>query len=224
MKLNHLTLNFLGMTCLFLTSCSTHQTPQVNGQSAGNAAPPAASPSAPNLVQYARPMCGTGGDANTFPGAVAPFGMIQWSPDTEAGMREGGYSDRDKRISGFSLDHISGAGCGYGEDFQFMPVLGVEPAPPNGSRTAFATSFSHSNEVAKPGYYGVTLDNGIKVELTTTVRSGFGRFIYPAGKTATMAINAGSAVNGSDASAININPAGQEISGWSIGGHFCGTH
>ena len=80
-----------------------------------------------------------------------------------------------------------------------MPVLGVEPTPPNGSRTAFATSFSHSNEVARPGYYEVTLDNGIKVELTTTVRSGFGRFTYPASGEATMTINAGSKVNGSDA-------------------------
>ena len=224
--MNHknLIVNLLGMTCLFLASCSTHQNLQVNNQSVGNATPPAVSPSAPNLVQYAKPMCGTGGDANTFPGAVAPFGMIQWSPDTETGMREGGYSDRDTRISGFSLDHISGAGCGYGEDFQFMPVLGVEPAPPNGNRTAFATSFSHSNEVAKPGYYGVTLDNGIQVELTTTVRSGFGRFTYPVNGEATMTINAGSKVNGSDASAININPATREVSGWAIGGYFCHCH
>ena len=90
---------------------------QAGGQSIRQGAPSALSPSAPNLVQYAKPMCGTTGDANTFPGAVAPFGMIQWSPDTEAGMREGGYSDRDTRISDFSLDHISGAGCDYGEDF-----------------------------------------------------------------------------------------------------------
>ena len=218
MKLKNLTVNLLGMTCLLLTSCST----QRNLQAGGHVAPSASS--APNLVQYAKPMCGTTGDANTFPGAVTPFGMIQWGPDTEAGMRAGGYSGRDKRISGFSLDHISGAGCNYGEDFQFMPILGPEPTPPNGSRTAFAASFSHTNEIAKPGYYGVTLDNGIKVELTTTVRSGFGRFAYPSGKTATMTINAGSDVNGPNASAININPAAREISGWSIGGYFCSEY
>ena len=69
-----------------------------------------------------------GGKANTFPGAVAPFGMIQWSPDTEAGLRKGGgYSDQDGRISDFSVDHISGAGCGYGEDFAMMPILDAEP-------------------------------------------------------------------------------------------------
>ena len=225
MQITKFTLKLIGFTLLGTTSCSTSHKCCLAGHSSesGHAVQ--------NLVQYAKPMCGTGtvrgtaaGDNNTFPGATAPFGMIQWSPDTEKGLKPGGYADWDKRISGFSLDHISGAGCNYGEDFQFMPLLSAEQTPPNGSRTAFATSFSHSHEVAKPGYYGVTLDNGIKVELTTTVRSGFGRFIYPAGNTATMTINAGSAVNGSDASAININPTGREISGWSIGGHFCGTH
>ncbi|MDE3066685.1 MAG: GH92 family glycosyl hydrolase [Verrucomicrobiota bacterium] len=176
-----------------------------------------------DLVQYAEPMCGTAADNNTFPGAVAPFGMIQWSPDTEAGMRKGGYSDADNRISGFSLDHISGAGCSYGEDFQFMPLLGGKEAPPDGDRTAFAQPFSHSHETAKPGYYAVTFDDGVKVELTTTVRSGFGRFTYPGTEPATMAINAASDVNGSDASGISINPATREISGWSIGGYFCHT-
>ena len=44
----------------------------------------------------------------------------------------------------------------------------------------------------------MTLDNGIKVELTATTRTGFGRFTYPAGKTATLAINAASDVNHSD--------------------------
>jgi predicted alpha-1,2-mannosidase len=174
-----------------------------------------------NLLPYANPMCGTAADANTFPGAVAPFGMIQWSPDTEAGMRPGGYYFDDKRISGFSLEHISGAGCRYGEDFQFMPLLGADQAPPKGDRTAFAAPFSHSHETAKPGYYAVTLDNGIKVELTATTRSGFGRFTYPGEEPATMVINAASDVNDSDASAIDIDPAARAISGWSYGGYFC---
>jgi len=165
-----------------------------------------------DLVQYAKPICGTGafagvpaGDNNTFPGAVTPFGMIQWSPDTGAGTKPAGYAYFNTQISGFSLDHISGAGCADGGNFSFMPIIGAGE-PPNGRRTAFATSFSHTNEVAKPGYYAVTLDNGIEVELTATTRTGFGRFTWPAGKTATLAINAASDVNHSDASDININP------------------
>lgn len=196
------------------------------GLGAGVAAPALAavtsSPSQPrDLLPYARPMCGTGGWANTFPGAVVPFGMVQWSPDTEAGKRKGGYSVLDHRISGFGLDHVNGAGCDYGEDFQFMPLLGTGHASPAGNRTAFATGFTHAHEVAKPGYYSVVLDNGIKTELTTTVRSGFGRFTYPAGQPATMAINAASDVNGSADAAIDIDPAHRAVSGWSAGGYFC---
>jgi putative alpha-1,2-mannosidase len=33
----------------------------------------------------ADPMVGTGGDGHTFPGATAPFGMVQLSPDTDTG-------------------------------------------------------------------------------------------------------------------------------------------
>jgi predicted alpha-1,2-mannosidase len=180
-----------------------------------------------DLVQYASPMSGTGtfpgvpaGDNNLFPGAVAPFGMIQWSPDTGAGTTPGGYKYYDTEISGFSLDHLSGAGCPDGGNFSFMPILGAGE-PPNGSRMAFATTFSHDNEVARPGYYAVTLDNGIKVELTATTRAGFGRFTFPAGKTATLAVNAASDVNHSDDSQIEINPDTHEVTGWSVGGYFC---
>lgn len=184
----------------------------------------------PNLVQYAKPMCGTGtapgvdaGGNNTFPGAVAPFGMIQWSPDTEDGRHICGYGDEDTHISDFSVDHISGAGCPYGGDFAMMPILGDVPATPPADRRAFTQTFSHDNEVAKPGSYTVTLDNGLKVELTTTTRSGFGRFTFPGSEPATMMINAASDINGSLASGINVDPATREIRGMSIGGHFCGS-
>ena len=33
--------------------------------------------------QAVDPFIGTGGDGHTFPGAAAPFGMVQLSPDTD---------------------------------------------------------------------------------------------------------------------------------------------
>jgi predicted alpha-1,2-mannosidase len=182
---------------------------------------PARKISAKNLIQYVNPLCGTGGNANVFPGAVAPFGTIQWSPDTELGLHKCGYFYDDTHISDFSLDHMSGAGCSYGEDFAFMSVLGGQPASPPGRRDTFALPFSHQNEMAHPGYYSVRFDNGIKVELTATTRSGFGRFTFPPNGKATMMVNAASDINGSAASTINLNPAAREISGSSVGGYFC---
>ena len=84
-----------------------------------------------NLMQYAKPMCGTAADGDLYPGATAPFGMIQWSPDTGPGQHCGGYAYEDSRICGFSLDHLSGAGCTYGGNFAFMPVLGAVTVSPD---------------------------------------------------------------------------------------------
>jgi predicted alpha-1,2-mannosidase len=182
---------------------------------------PLAAAPLPDLVREADPMCGTGAHANTFPGAVAPFGMIQWSPDTEAGKHKGGYSDLDHRISGFSLDHLSGAGCTYGENFSFMPLLAPGTASPDRDRTAFAVPFSHARESARPGRYAVTLDDGISVELTASTRVGFGRFTFPASAFPTLAINAASAVNGAVSSWIRIDPARRAVSGAATSGHFC---
>jgi putative alpha-1,2-mannosidase len=37
--------------------------------------------------------------------------MVQWSPDTTPAAHSGGYDHRDHHVSGFSLTHLSGAGC-----------------------------------------------------------------------------------------------------------------
>ncbi len=198
------------LTSLFTIICASVG----NALSQGN-------PASLDLAQYASPLCGTAGGANLFPGPVLPFGMIQWSPDTEMGMRKGGYSYNDKRISDFSVEHISGAGCDYGEDFGMMPLSGDAPTSAPKNRAKFAASFSHENEIARPGYYAVTFDNGIKTELTATTRTGFGRFTFPGHGGATMVINAASDVNGSDGSGIEIDPAARTVTGWSMGGYFC---
>ncbi len=176
-----------------------------------------------NLAGYVNPLCGTGDGNNTFPGADAPFGMLQWSPDTRGSRKHpGGYMYSDTSISDFSLDHISGSGCPYGENFGFMPLLGGEPSTAPADRWAYSMGFTHHNEIARPGYYGVKLDNGISVGLTTTTRTGFGRFMFPRGSTGTIMLNAGSDINGAIVSFIHIDSAAHAVSGAQTGGHFCG--
>ncbi|MBV9710686.1 MAG: hypothetical protein JO011_07225, partial [Ktedonobacteraceae bacterium] len=70
-----------------------------------------------DLARYVDPFTGTGvqpgatfGGGDTFPGADAPFGMVQWSPDTSV-YNSGGYWYSDNKIKGFSLTHLNGAGC-----------------------------------------------------------------------------------------------------------------
>jgi predicted alpha-1,2-mannosidase len=175
-----------------------------------------------NLLALVNPFCGTTHDGGLYPGATAPFGMIQWSPDTGKHQTLAGYNYKDSSIYGFSLDRLSGGGSYYAGNFDFMPVTanGLSSAPTN--RYAFITPFSHTNETASPGCYSVTLDNGIKIELTASTRSGFARFTYPAGTNATLAINAGSNVTGTTNSTISIDPAAHSISGSATGGRFLG--
>ena len=51
---------------------------------------------------------GTKDDGNTFPGASAPFGLIQVSP---IGTHYSGWRYDDEKIYGFGHSFLSGAGC-----------------------------------------------------------------------------------------------------------------
>ena len=122
---------------------------------------------------HVNPMVGTDGHGHTFPGATVPFGMVQLSPDTRTDTWDGssGYHYSDKKILGFSHTHLSGTGVGCMGDIMLMPEVGNGPA---------ASSFTHRNETASPGYYKVFLDDPkVKVELTTTARAGFHRYTFP---------------------------------------------
>jgi predicted alpha-1,2-mannosidase len=158
-----------------------------------------------------------GGPIDTFPGADAPFGMVQWSPDTPSQTPSGGYDYKDTAITGFSLTHISGAGCFVFGDAAILPTLGA-PAPPAGLKEPF----SHASESASPGYYAVTIGNpGIRVELTAARRSGIARITFPSSAQANVLVNPASDQGGvSDASVRIVSPT--EIVGSATSGGFCG--
>jgi predicted alpha-1,2-mannosidase len=137
------------------------------------------------LADYVRPFVGTQGDGNTYPGAVAPFGMMQLGPDTDMELWEtaSGYEYSDGSIIGFSLTHLNGTGIPDLGDFLFMPAVGrlkFKPGPKAHPDSGYRSPYSHGNEEASPGYYRVKLlDSGVQVELTAADRSGIIRFHYP---------------------------------------------
>ena len=134
-------------------------------------------------VDYVDPMIGTGFHAHTYPGATAPFGMVQLSPDTRVGGWDAcsGYHYSDNTILGFSHTHLSGTGCADLSDILFYPT--VKPVKADGDAYECpAHIFSHDDEVAKPGYYSVVMDNGaIMAELTATPRTGVHRYTFNEG-------------------------------------------
>jgi predicted alpha-1,2-mannosidase len=170
-------------------------------------------------AQQGLPWAYSGGE--TFPGADMPFGMVQWSPDTVA-RTYSGYKYSDNRIRGFSLTHVSGAGCFAYGDVPFMPIASTVTVSPAVDPTRYTASFSHANEQTYPGFYQVTMDNGVTSELTVTQRSGAGRFTYPPGQPASLLINlADSLTTVTDAQATL---GSNTIAGWVSNGGFCGTH
>jgi len=140
---------------------------------------------APRLSEYVRPLVGTYGEGNTYPGPSAPFGMVQLGPDTEKELWEtaSGYEYSDTSILGFSCTHLSGTGIPDLGDFLFMPQVG-QPQFVSGTKadpnSGYRSAFSHDREVAKAGYYQVWLaKHGINAELTAGERAGMMRFIFP---------------------------------------------
>ncbi len=185
-------------------------------------------------------LIGTAGGGNTFPGATLPFGMIQWSPDTNTSAWYE-YSQAahpgiaaEKSILGFSLTHISGAGCPLYGDFAVLPIAGELVASPGADITQYAVAFDHAQEETHPGYYAVTLANGVKVEITVTERAGIARFTFPAGVPARLLVNAGSSANiretasaqpgaVEDGNGITLSRR-DSYETYSRAGHFCGTN
>ncbi|MFG1710007.1 GH92 family glycosyl hydrolase [Nonomuraea sp. M3C6] len=160
-----------------------------------------------------------GGGGMTFPGAVLPFGMMQWSPDTVADAG-GGYRYEDNRLRGFSMTHISGPGCTGAQDFPVLPVSGKIGRSPATHGEDYVQTFKHENEQASPGFYSSTLDTGIKTELSASMRAGVGRFTFPPGKPGTVLLNTSGSVNGVDDGETRIS--GNTVQGWVQTGGFCG--
>jgi len=144
----------------------------------------------PGPVRFVRPMVGTKGEGNTYPGPQVPFGMVVLSPDTEKQDWGGasGYEYTDATIYGFSLLHLHGTGIPDMGDMLFQPRVGetrLNPGTRDLKEKGYLSPFRHDTEEARPGYYAVTLDDTkIRTELTATERAGMMRFTYPAAQDA----------------------------------------
>jgi predicted alpha-1,2-mannosidase len=176
------------------------------------------------------PLIGSRIGGNTYPGAVMPFGMLQWSPENTRGKHArtaspSGYQYDATRIRGFALTHLSGAGCaGASGDVPFMPVtMPVTSSPSLDAKDSiYASDFAHTDEQAKAGGYRVRLADGVSVELGAAMRSGLASFTFPAGKPANLLIRASDSEVGSSDASVQIDQATHTVSGSVTSGNFCG--
>ena len=184
-----------------------------------------------DLAASVNPLIGTAHGGNVFPGAVVPFGMLQFSPEASPlpGSKRpiaapGGYEYRATAIRGFSLTNVEGWGCaGASGDVPIMPIAeAVTQSPSTDFRHAYAANFSHANERAEAGHYHVKLDDGISADLTASLHTGAARFVFPAGQQANVLLRASDSEVGSSDAHIAVDRAHQRVTGAVTSGNFCG--
>ncbi|GAA1722386.1 hypothetical protein GCM10009809_17560 [Isoptericola hypogeus] len=153
------------------------------------------------LTDYVNPFIGTKDDGNTYPGAAAPFGMVQLSPDNGHNV---GYNYDNELVRGFSLVHLSGVGCGLGGPLPVLPTTGDVTST---DYADYALGYTHDDEEAAPGYYRVGLqapDGVVQAELTASEHTGVQRYTFPSTEKATVLLNTGQALNRVTGSSVRV--------------------
>ncbi|MEU0025900.1 GH92 family glycosyl hydrolase [Streptomyces sp. NPDC006335] len=121
---------------------------------------------------------------NNFPATAVPHGFNFWTPVTNASSLSWLYdyarannADNLPTIQAFSASHEPSPWMGDRQTFQVMPS--AASGTPDTGREARELAFRHENETARPYYYGVRFENGLKAEMTPTDHAAALRFTYP---------------------------------------------
>ncbi len=145
-------------------------------------------------LTYVNPYIGSGGHGHVFLGASVPFGGVQVGPTNfdQGWDWTSGYHYSDDVVTGFTMLHLNGTGCGDLSEILLMPYMG-KLSTNRGTREdpdkGFSSRYSHDKEVARPGYYALMLDDGIKAELSATERVGMMRYTFPKNEEAHIVID-----------------------------------
>ncbi len=143
-----------------------------------------------DLLPYIDPLIGSSGSGNVIVGALRPHGFVRVGPATheEPGAVTGYHFDTPL-IDGFAHTFLEGPGGGSNGYAQILiaPVTGDIAT----NRDDYAQGFSHTEEQAEAGYYAVSLENGVRVELAAGGFSAIHRYLYPAEANAAIILDLG---------------------------------
>ncbi|WP_432031099.1 GH92 family glycosyl hydrolase [Streptomyces antibioticus] len=121
---------------------------------------------------------------NNFPATAVPHGFNFWTPVTNSSSlswlydyARGNNADNLPTIQSFSASHEPSPWMGDRQTFQVMPS--AASGTPDTGREARELAFRHENETARPYYYGVRFENGLKAEMTPADHAAALRFTYP---------------------------------------------
>lgn len=137
-----------------------------------------------------------------FSSASRPFGMVNLSPDmTLNGVWNTGYRYNEDTIKCFSHIH-----CWELSGIPVLPVTGVFKGQLGPAK--YGSTYSHQQEIAKPGYHKVVLkDYHIIAELTSTTRVGFHRYTYPKSEQSHILFDFTTVLGSSETQSANVSKA-----------------
>ncbi|MEV4944820.1 GH92 family glycosyl hydrolase [Streptomyces sp. NPDC053755] len=121
---------------------------------------------------------------NTFPATAVPHGFNFWTPVTNSASKSWLYeyarannADNLPTVQAFAASHEPSPWMGDRQTFQVMPSAAA--GTPESDRVKRALAFRHEKETARPHYYGVTFENGLKAEMAPADHAATMRFTYP---------------------------------------------
>lgn len=169
-----------------------------------------------DLVKYVNTLQGTNSSfelsaGNTYPTTALPFCMNAWSPQTGKNGDGWKYKYSEPVIRGFGQTHQCSPWMNDYGVFTLMPVAG----PLVVDQEKRKVPFKHTNELARPNHYHVTLDNGVMAEIAPTERAAHFRFRFPKGQQSNLVIDGYTKMSG-----VTIDPANRKISGYVANGSF----
>ena len=142
---------------------------------------------------------------NTFPATAMPFAQHMWTPQTGKNGDGFKYLYMADEIRGFGQSHQCSPWVSDYAVYSFFPEVGELEVDPEKR----AAKFSHDNETARPHYYSVQFDNGIRTEFSPTDRGVHFRFSYPKKGDAWLVIDGYTAE-----SQMEIDVEKRQIRGW----------
>jgi predicted alpha-1,2-mannosidase len=148
---------------------------------------------------------------NNIPATAVPHGFNFWTPVTDAGSGSWLYmyarannAANLPTLQAFAASHEPSPWMGDRQTFQVMPSTGL-----NADRQARSLAFRHDNETARPHYYGVTFENGLRTEIAPTDHAAAFRFTFP-GTDANLIFD-----NVNNNGGLTIDPAAGTVTGYS---------
>ncbi|KAJ5140150.1 secreted glycosidase, partial [Penicillium atrosanguineum] len=154
-----------------------------SGRVLANAALPAV-PDDYDVLQYIDPLIGSANGGNVFSGASLPYGMAKAVADTDSENNQGGFAYDGSSVTGFSSMHDSGTGGSPSlGNFPLFPYAQCADDDVNGCvypKKARKTKYKHDSVKSSPGYFALTLESGVKVDMTAAQHTSLFRFQFPA--------------------------------------------